>query len=212
MRTSIWVPVIALSLAALPETRTPAPTGLGGPGGTVDVVSFGVTEVTADEVGPVQTLHVRFVIGNRRDAIAWTFDTSGVQLATGATTSRPLFVNANAATLPLVRIERGERATVDLFFPLPPSITEDPRATAFEVAWEVFTPARRLAGHAAFARDLVVSPRSRIDEVGTAESWWSDATYTWPIFWRVSGIVLPRPPTHMRVTGAPRGGFHVAAN
>jgi hypothetical protein len=207
MRTILFVSVL---VACTATTRTPPPMERRLPTagvdehvhGSVTLASNGIGEVGADEIGPLQTLHVRMTIANDRDNLAWALDTSAVEVTIADWHVRPLFVNAESGTLPIVRIDRGQHRVVDLYFPTHPELFD---AAAFDVSWHIATPSRPLEGKARFVRDFLPRPG---DVTGIARWWWCDDGHAWPMFRHESGPLVPRPPVHVRVTEQPRGSFH----
>lgn len=176
------------------------------PRGGVELASFGLTEVSADEVGPVQTLHVRLVLTNRIDD-SWCLDATATKVEIpGAGASGPVFVNAAARTLPLAFIDRGERGVFDLYFALPPNVTDEDDLPGFDVAWIVSTPNRPFGGRTHFDRQDDVAPANPavVLAAGWGASWWSDPRYAWPIFRHESGVIATRTPAHVYISRPPR--------
>jgi hypothetical protein len=175
--------------------------------GSVELASFGLTELTADEVGPVQTLHVRMVVTNRRDDAGWCVDLTGARLVIpGDGAAGPLFVNAGTTTAPLAWIDRGQRSVFDLYYALPPNISDEDDLPGFDVAWSVSTPTGAFAGRTRFDRQDEVTPADTTVTfaAGWGPVWWSDPRYAWPIFRHESGVIAPRPPARVHVSRPPR--------
>ena len=182
------------------------------PRGGVRVSSFGLGVVqapagctTTSQANAVPTLHLRLSVRNGTDEQPWTLDTRDILLSTGGESLHPLFVNADAGALPLVAVQRGERRTVDVYFPVP--ATRD----RFEVAWRVTTGTGVVAERTPFRRESLFNQHPvLINDVdgplpfwdsypdsfapGQGGTWWLDPA-------RYGGLPCGRP------DGAVRPGF-----
>jgi hypothetical protein len=115
-----------------PAATNPVPPEL--PQGRVDVTSFGIVEIKPDGFSPMNVLHVRLAVTNEADAMAWTL-APGEQLVeiAGEGRSRPIYVNTDVSSLPMISIAQRERRLLDFYFPLPASIDSDEDLPAFDV-------------------------------------------------------------------------------
>jgi hypothetical protein len=176
------------------------------PQGKVAVTSFGVTEVAPDGSRPVAALHVRLAVSNDGDATPWTLTTSDqlVEIP-GEGRSRPFFVNTDVQTLPTVSLAQHERRVIDLYYPLPTSIRDDSALPAFEVLWQVTTPARPYSSRTRFQRVEQAPPPGHTEIrfwTGWGPHWWYDPLYPGLVFrhhhpivvYRTPRVIITRPP------------------
>ena len=174
MRTLVHAALLVAALRGVPSA---------------DVGSFGLVELTFDDLPPMTTLHVRFSLANTDEPGPWTFDASRVILELGAWHAHPTCANADVRTLPTVIVGRGEHATVDVYFALPARV---PDLSHIAVRWAAGTRVERTP--------LVVDwlePSSARQHAGWGHEWWCDPQ------------VLPQLPTRVRVT-SPAPGQWVA--
>lgn len=177
------------------------------PQGKVEVSSFGITEIKPESDGPVVALHVRLAIANDGDATPWTITTSDqlVQIA-GEGRSRPIFVNTDVQSLPTVSIAQHERRVLDLYYPLPTSIQDESALPAFDLHWQVTTPARPFSSSAHFQRVEQAPPASHTEVVfwtGWGPYWWYDPLYPRVVFLHHRPIGIYHRP-HVTITRPPR--------
>ncbi len=189
----VYTPDTTNALAAgMPATRTAIPQEA--PQGAVELVSYGITRLTPRE-GPVDALHVRMIVTNDGDDTPWSIDTSQ-QLAeiAGEGQSRPLFVNSDVQTLPIVTVARHERHVLDFYYPLPVTIRDAANLPHFEMLWQVQTPARVVASRTSFDR-IAEQPAVAYDS-GYVYGWpyWTGYGPYWYAPWPVGfGFVHARP-------------------
>jgi hypothetical protein len=180
------------------------------PRGGVRVASFGLGQVQAPAgcassplADTVPALHLRLTVRNGADERPWTLDTREILLSTSGPPAHPLFVNTDAGALPLVTVRRGERRTVDVYFPIPAA------RDRFEVAWRVTTGAGVVAERTPFRREALYNqhpvligdvdgPHPFWDSYpgsfapGQGGTWWLDpAWYGGPSCARTDGAVTP---------------------
>jgi hypothetical protein len=175
------------------------------PTGRIEVSSFGMAELTPDRLPPMQVLHARIALANDLDDSAWQFDARTTQLEIGAFTAAPLFVNADELSTPSARIPRQEQRELDLYFTVPPTVRRDEDIARFTIAWQVRIGDRAVIGRSAFDGVQTDEPGEGARTVGTGLRWWADPAYPWGQFHRTPGPIVPRPPTRIVVTQAPRG-------
>lgn len=208
--------VNAETAAGLPASRTPIPQE--SPKGTVEVTSFGITDLkSSNDHMPV--IHVRMVVTNDGDVTPWTMDT-GEQLLQipGEGESAPIYVNSDVRTLPNVSIAQHERRVLDFYFPLPATIKSDSQLPAFDLAWKVNTAARTVASSTAF--DRVARPEAvaygdyDVDYwplwAGYGPYWWYDTYYPGRVFRHPRPIAIHPRPHHPVVVGHFNGHFQPA--
>jgi hypothetical protein len=126
------------------------------PTGQVFVLSSGVTEITVTG-GPIPVLFVRLVVSNNSDEAAWSLDTRQQALLIAGQRVTPAYINPYKQPLPIMQIPRGERRTVDLYYPLPAGAENNDEVPAFDVEWSVQTGDRQVAERTPFDR-LSVDP------------------------------------------------------
>lgn len=167
--------------------------------GAVDVTSFGTAEVMPDDGSTMLTFHVRTSYANR-GVLPWTIDAAATRLVLGNTTIAPLAVNADVATLPLVRVSSRERRVVDLYFQIPNEPANDSPIT---VVQQVMTPDHRYDGRTQLVRDALATPSEPQPPVGAGRSWWANPQHAWPTFYPRDGRLVARPPQQLVITRYP---------
>jgi hypothetical protein len=182
------------------------------PQGKVEIASFGITEIKPDGDGPVAALHVRLAVSNDGDATPWTLTTSDqlVEIA-GEGQSRPIFVNTDVQSLPMVSIAQHERRVLDLYYPLPTSIRDEAALPAFDVLWQLNTPTRPFSSRTRFQRIEQEPPRGHTEVIfwtGWGPFWWYDPLYPRVVFIHHSPFLIHHRP-RVIVTRPPR--WHYSA-
>ncbi|HSN26231.1 MAG TPA: hypothetical protein VLT45_08095 [Kofleriaceae bacterium] len=213
MRTILQLSVMAGAALALGAGSAYAPRGASGwndgyrssttglRGGFVEVASFGLVELTPDDTPAMSTLHVRLVVANESDRAPWAFDVSKVTLELGRFHEAATLANSDLATLPIAILDRGERATIDAYFELPPPPAD---LSHFGVTWQVSTGAGVRLERTRFVVDDQRPPFMSIEHrVGWGSIWWFDPAHEWSRFYHRAGTIVPRPPTHVLVTRPP---------
>jgi hypothetical protein len=175
----------------------------------VRIATFGILELGArgsTHMPMVRALHVRMILVNQGPR-PWTIDTSAqhVTLA-GFGDSRPAYAATDLdSTPPMVTVPPNRRGTIDLFFPLPSTITNVSELPAFDAVWTVRTDARRVTDHSAFS-SVRIEPRSSAPY--DLDAWspmvWYDPHYphdAWggvalPAVYLESPVIVRRPPAH----------------
>jgi hypothetical protein len=179
------------------------------PQGDVAISSFGITQLTPEGANPVEALHVRMAVTNNGDEQPWSVDTREVMIDVPREgKSRAMFVNTDLGTLPLVAIARGERKTLDFYFPVPAGVADESDLSGFDVLWQVTTAARPFASRTTF-RALERYDESASTQVvlvsGWGPYWWYNPLwYPGPVFLHHRPIVIRHPPGHVIVTRPPR--------
>lgn len=200
------------TLAGLPAARTPIPQER--PQGAIEVTSYGVTQLSRDNVA-VPVLHVRAVVTNDGDDTPWTIDTTQqlVEIP-GEGQSRAMYVNADVGTLPKVTIARHERRVLDFYFPLPEGMSNAGSLPRFDMLWQVNTPERTVASRTTFER-VDREPTVAYAEpvgwplwAGYGPYWWYDPFYPRVAFIHVHPRVFHGP--GRVVVGRFGGHFHAS--
>ena len=213
MRTILQLSVIAGAALALGAGSAYAPRGASGwndgyrsvvtglRGGSVEVASFGLVELTPDDTPAMSTLHVRLAIANTSDRAPWAFDISKVTLDLGSFHENVTMANSDLATLPVVILDRGEHATIDAYFALPAPPVD---LSHFGVTWQVSTGAGVRLERTRFVVDDQRPPFMPIEHrAGWGSVWWFDPTHEWTHFYHRAGTMIPRPPTRVLITQPP---------
>jgi hypothetical protein len=183
------------------------------PVGELLVTSFGLVE-SQDEDGSA-ALHVRLVASNTTSDAPMTLDTRDVMVEiAGEGTSRAMAVSAERDGLPSVVIPRGERRTIDFYYPLPEGVEEEADLAAFDVAWRVRIGERDIAGRTAFGRMAVVSEPEPtrtvyVNNVVWGPVWWYDTGFPRYTFVRVHPWYVVRPVRRVYVVPARRAPVRV---
>jgi len=154
--------------------------------GYVDVSTYGIVQTPRGD----RTLHVRMEVSNAGDTSPWTVDIRD-QLVDipGVGQSRPLSANAGLQTLPAVTIGRGQQSTIDLYYPLPPSVRDAEDLPGFDFAWQVTTSSRPVTGRAHIGRVEVEDAALAPTYVATwGPYWWYDPLYP-HVYYRT--VVVP---------------------
>lgn len=175
------------------------------PQGSVQLTSFGVVEIQPTGSAPLATLHIRMTVSNDGDAVPWKLSTSEqlVEIA-GEGRSRPILVNTDDAALPAVEIGQRQRRVLDLYYGLPEGMADDELLPAFDVLWQVETPARTFGSRTHFVRveKEPLEVTTRVVVTGWGPLWWYDPFYPRLVFHHHHPIVL-RHFDHVRITRPP---------
>jgi hypothetical protein len=171
------------------------------PAGQVDIASLGVVQLTPDDTPAMSTLLVRVIVANHSDRTPWAFDARTAMVALGDWHERATFANSDRGTLPVVILDRGETALVDLYFALPSAPADLSR---FDLAWQLSTGQGLRDDQTRFivddARPQTVTVTHR---AGWGSRWWFDPAHEWASFYHQDGVITPRPPARVLVTQPP---------
>jgi hypothetical protein len=205
MRTAIKISIL-VGIAWLASSATPAPASPDtGPG--IDVVSARLATVTPADGAPLPLLHVRMLLTNPDADLPWRFDPRATRIDLGRDgVTRPVLVNAETPTLPIVMVEPGAAITIDLFVVAPARVIKRSRIDKLVVRTRIATPddrrqvvvIHRGAGRLAPATESVAT---RADDTTT---WWAEPAYAWTTFGRRPGPVTTHPPMTAVVVAASR--------
>lgn len=149
----IYKPAVPVQTGAYPaaEYRIPARD----PAGSVEVASFGVNVFRLPSGTTRLAVHVRMTVANQSDERLWSVDPRRVTATFAGQKNAvgPAFLGVDGAPPPAtVRIPRGERHIIDLYFPLPQKASGDGAPAGFDVIWQVETGAGEIAGRTLFYR------------------------------------------------------------
>ncbi len=156
------------------------------PLGDVVIASPGVVEMKFQENVKTRMLSVRMVVTNNQDDAGWKIDTREVHaIIADVGESAPAYVNTESQQLPVVLVMRGQKRTIDLFYPLPPSADKAKHVPQFDVTWQVHTGVRMVAERTPFER-LELEPMFADPYYyygwGFAPFWWHDPYVPGPIY------------------------------
>ncbi len=177
--------------------------------GTIEVVSFGVAELKADDGKPFSALHVRETFANEGDNMPWTIELAATTVFVGdAQELHPTLVNSDANTLPILAVGRSQRRIADLYFALPAKLALGESIDRFAVRYRLNTADHRYVARVALARaPWMAYPSGLGPAPGSGRSWWADPTYAWPTYDHRGGPLTPRVPKQIVIVRAPRGYY-----
>lgn len=184
-----------------PAARYPVPPE--SPRGTVYVASFGVVSADVAHHGPqTPMLEVRMTVSNDSGAGPWTVDTREQLLEIpGAGPSRAAAMNSDQQGGPVLTVPPGQKRTLDLYYPLPPSMpTADKLAPSFDLMWRVQTPERLVAQRTPFDKQRIepaAQPMYADVGLGWGPYWWYDPFYPGLAFYPTPLILHPAHPVHV---------------
>jgi hypothetical protein len=138
------------TVSGLPAARYAIPAER--PQGEVLVVSSGVTEIKPNNT-EMRALFVRVVISNNSDEAGWRLDTrKQMAVIAGQSPVAAAYANTFGQPLPVVEIARGEKRTIDFYFPLPAGTESSSDLPQFDLTWNVETGTRPIAERTSFDR------------------------------------------------------------
>jgi len=136
-------------VSGLPAARYSIPAER--PTGEVLVVSTGVTEIKPDNA-PQRALFARVIVSNNSDDTTWRLDTRKQAAVMGGNRVAPTYVNTFGEALPVVEIAKGEKRTIDFYFPLPAGTETNGDLPQFDLSWNIDTGTRPIAERTSFDR------------------------------------------------------------
>jgi hypothetical protein len=160
------------------------------PYGNVVIASPGIVRMKFHDDVKTRMLSVRMVITNNQDDVPWKIDTREVRaILSGVGEVAPAYVNTNVP-LPVIEVPRGEKRTLDLYYPLPPEAQNAKQVPEFDVVWQVQTGERLVAQRTPFERLELMPVYADVYYNGWtyAPFWWHDPFVPWPV-WTVQSPV-----------------------
>jgi hypothetical protein len=148
------------------------------PRGDVRVATLGIATLQSPSgQGPsVHVMHVRMIVDDNADTVAWQVDTreqlGGIG---GYGQRRPVFVSVKPGRPPIVTIAPGASATIDLFYPLPVEMQEASEIPRFELLWKLGTSGGPVAERTTFER-VRIEPAPP-PETYAYDEWWGPGWY-----------------------------------
>jgi hypothetical protein len=161
------------------------------PLGTVLVASPGVVDMKFERDVKTRMLSVRMIVANNQDDNPWKIDTREVRaVLKDAGEAAPAYVNAERQQLPIVEVRRGEKQTLELFYPLTPAAQDAKHLPEFDLVWQVHTSERAVAERTPFERFELeaVGPEPYYYGWGFGPYWYHDPITPWPA-WSVGAPV-----------------------
>jgi hypothetical protein len=170
--------------------------------GRIEVVSFGVAELKADDGKPFSALHVRETFTNEADKSPWTIELAATTvLVDDAQELHATLVSSDASSLPVLLVGRGQHRTADLYFALPANLAS---IDAFTVRYRLNTADHRFVARVALAR---APSTAYAGPAGSGHTWWADPSYAWPTYNHRAGPLTARAPSSIVIVRAPRAYY-----
>ena len=136
-------------VSGLPAARYAVPPER--PQGEVLVVSTGITEIKPDNVKQ-RALFARVIVTNNTDDTPWQLDTRKQAAVLGSSRIAPTYVNTFGQPLPVLEIPKGEKRTIDFYFPVPAGMESNNDVQQFDLSWNIETGTRTIAERTSFDR------------------------------------------------------------
>jgi hypothetical protein len=121
------------------------------PMGEVLVLSSGVTEIKPENVSQ-RALFARLIVTNNSDDTTWRLDTRKQLAVVGNNRIAPTYVNTFGQPIPVIEIAKGEKRTIDFYFPVPAGTETNGDLPQFDLSWHVETGTRPIAERTSFDR------------------------------------------------------------
>jgi len=213
LRGLTFFAIAGASIAFVPASRdvdrdTVLPLTSGAVHGRIEVVSFGVAELKADDGSPFSALHVRETFTNEADNTPWTIELGATTAFVAAQELHATLVNSDANTLPILLVGRGQHRTADVYFALPAKLALGDPLDAFTVGYRLNTADRKFAARVALARaPWMAYPSGAGPAPGAGRYWWADPAYAWPTYNHRGGPLMPRVPSTIVVVRAPHSYY-----
>jgi hypothetical protein len=151
------------------------------PEGEVFTTSYGFAEVQLDAGRPTRVLHARIVAVNHGPN-TWTMDAREQFLELrGARPMGPAFVNTDAGAGPIYTLPPGKPRTLDLYFTLGSSVSDERDLVGFDLLWRVHLGAQSIGQCTPFERFNGGSgpqepyPDPVFAHLGQGQNWWYGA-------------------------------------
>jgi hypothetical protein len=163
-----------------PRTADRAPGDAhGSPHGEIRMAALGLATIAprgGDET-PTRAVHVALVVENRDDRAPWQLDTRRqIGSLVGRGQSRAAFAASSIGQPPIVTIDPGTNARIDLYYPLPHAMQPVTLSHQFDLLWVVTTPDGAFADEASFPRMHLEAP-SRSDLYAWDIGWWGPSWF-----------------------------------
>jgi hypothetical protein len=182
------------------------------PLGTVLVASSGIVELGFPNKVKAKVLAIRMVVANNGDD-TWVVDTREQRvIVIGAGESRPAYVNADEHGPPVLHIPRGQKRSIDLYYPLPANVQDPAHLPEFDLAWEVRTGERLVTERTPFDRLRIEPAPPPYDYAwGAPPYWWYDPLWLGPTYVIAPSFHhYPGPPTYVAPVPPPGQRYPVA--
>jgi hypothetical protein len=149
------------------------------PHGEVRIAALGIAMLAPRDHDDARTraMHVRLVADNVDDSAPWQLDTrQQIGSMKGYGQSRSAYTASSVGHPPVVTVDPGTSALIDLYYPLPASMQRVTIVTQFELLWHVTTPAGGTVQRAAF-HDLRVEKPAAGDYYAWDMGWWGPSWF-----------------------------------
>jgi hypothetical protein len=168
------------------------------PHGEVRMAVLGIATIAprGADGAPVRAVHVTLVADNHDDRAPWQLDTRRqIGGLVGRGQSRAAFAASSVGQPPIVTIQPGSVARVDLYYPLPHVMQRVTQVGQFDLLWLVTTPEGAFADEASFGRMHLEAP-ARPDIYAWDIGWWGPSWYDplWTEETFVNPTVVHSPP------------------
>jgi hypothetical protein len=187
--------------AGPPVAIYPVPPGA--PRGSVNVMSLGIERLPVPAGQPDSFLHVRIAAENTGDDVPWLLDPNDQVLTAPGQSAAPSFAEGSAGG-PVVRLAKGARGYLDVFYPAPP-------VNQVTLAWKLHRGNEVVPGSTALDRvtapdqssvgyEPAYGPQVHVG-IGLGWWWWPDYYLWWhgpfwwggyPRYWGWGGYYHPR--------------------
>ncbi len=174
------------------------------PHGDVKVSTLGITtlEPRLSQGERTRAVHIRMMVHNQDDATPWQVDTRAqVGSLDGYGMSRAILASTTAGRPPIITIGPTARVTIDLYYPLPHALQDEPAIPRFDVQWIVKTPAAPVESDAMFA-GVALEPPPGVYAYGMGQYEWLDPAWSNDTFLQTDPVEPlyespPPPPKHI---------------
>ncbi len=149
------------------------------PHGEVRVATLGIATLAprARDDEPTRAMHVRIIVDNHDDAAPWQIDTrQQIAIMTGRGQSRPAFATSSIGHPPVVDIDPGASAFLDLYYPLPRVMERVTYVPKLDVLWQLTTPDGPVTVRTPF-EGLRAEPPAAPDVFVWDIGWWGPSYY-----------------------------------
>jgi hypothetical protein len=143
------------------------------------MAALGLATIAPRAAGETRTraVHVTLVAENRDDRAPWQLDTRRqIGSLVGRGQSRAAFAASSVGQPPIVTIDPGSSARIDLYYPLPHAWQRVTQIPQFDLLWLVTTPQGPYADEASFGRLYLEAP-SGPDLFAWDIGWWGPSWF-----------------------------------
>ena len=140
-------------------------------------------------------------------AAAFGMSARGWRKLVGEGRAPAMYANTDQGSVPVVTVARGERRTVDLYFPLPGPVRGPESLAAFDLKWQIQTGARLVAERTPFSRleireTVAPHPHAAVF-IGWGPFWWLHPHHS-HFYVHAPIVVVQRPHRRVVIVRQPR--------